>query len=231
MNSSRNSSKDYYLKMKSFLISFSLQPFEGQVILEVCASKQHYICERDLQRKIPKSFGNTAFDLVRILKDLIQKGYLSPYEARKETFCVRSAKFGRDFARQSKLHGFYSFEEFPVLEEKHSKIKLLCYDPQQFNVGDIRYARGPSGRRIEVKITDISSSDEVYGSADDGRTIYCIRLVAQAKCPQCSSGVPIDFTYSPETCYSAYNEFICNTCGFKIMLCCSLMNYYVTRTS
>jgi len=223
-----HSSKTSYLNVKAFLESFGLEHFEAQIILEVCNCREYYIDIDTLKKRMPKIFDKFIIGLEQILKDLIQKGFLYRYESKKEKFCVRSAPLGRDFAKEAMSRGFSeSIQEMPSWEGKFSKTELLCYDPQQFNKGEIRYARGPTGDKMAVEIIDLVASDKVYNTTGNGRTIYGRRFIGRAKCPRCSSQIPIQFSYTPDTCYYVYNEFRCDNCRFKFKLCCSLMSYYV----
>jgi DNA-binding MarR family transcriptional regulator len=219
-------SKSRYLRMKIFLDSFQLEALEAQIILEVSSSREYYIDVGKLHKKIPKVFGKFSSDLLQILKKLIQEGYLQPYESKKDEFCVRTTPFGRDFVGEAGRSGFESFEEFPILEEKYSRIELLCSDPQQFKKGEVRNVSGPGEGKIRVQIVDILPSDEIYGISADGRTIYGIRLLGSAECPKCHNQIPIDFRYVTETCYTSFNAFQCVKCKFQFMLSCSLMTYY-----
>lgn len=219
-----DSSKNLYLRKKAFLESWQLESHEAQIILEVCSSREYYIDVLKLSRRIQKASERVQFDLERVLKDLIQRGYIRPYESKKEKFCVRSDKRGRDFIKMSVSHGFESFEDMPILGEKYSQIELMCYDPQQFKKGEIRYASGPNGK-IPIKIVDIVPSDEIYSTTNDGKTIYGIRLIASAKCPRCGNQIPIDFSYVTENCYIKSNPFRCDKCRFQFMLLCAMYKY------
>jgi len=223
---SKDSLKAEYLKMKAFLESYPLTALEAQIIIEVCCSSNYYIDTYKLLKKLPKSFRITKAELEDVLKKLIQMGYLSPYESKKDELCVRSAPFGRDFFRQTKIEGFASFENFPLLKEKFRHVKLMCYDPAGFRKGEIRYASGPDGRKIKIQIVDISPSDEVWDTTADGKTIYTIKLTAKVECPICSNFIEIESSYNPNTCYTSFNEFRCAKCGFKFMIRCALDCYY-----
>jgi len=220
------SMKTRYLNMKAFLELFGLTPVEAQVIIEICNYNEYYVDVRTLLKKMPKTFSKFAYDLDETLKNLIQKGYLNPYESKKDDFCVRSAPFGRDFVRTAIQNGFESFEDLPSLEAKYSKTELMCFDPQRFKKGEVRYPSGPNGSKIQIQIIDIGPSNEVFSTTVDGRTIYGIRLIASAECPRCSNKIPVDFSYTTETCYVNYNPIICDKCKFKFMLGCSLNSYY-----
>jgi hypothetical protein len=225
-SASEDSMRTLYVGMKAFLESYGLSALDAQIIFEVCSSGEYYIDTRKLSKRLPRNFNVGSSALEKHLKDLIQSRFLSPYESKKDKFCARSGEFGRDFVRQALYEGFNSFEEFPLLEERFSKVKLMCYDPAGLKRGETRYASGPTGKKIKVDILDIIPSDEVWESLDDGRTFYAIRLVGNALCPQCTDPIPIDFSYTPNTCYYSFNEFQCGKCGFKFMLRCALDRYY-----
>jgi len=226
-STSGDSERNLYVKMKAFLDAFGLTALEAQIIIEVCNSREYYIDTRKLLRKLPKVFRPSAPDLERLLKDLIQRRFLAPYESKKDKFCVRSAEFGRDFFRQAvSVEAFSSLEDFPALQEEYGRGKLMCYDPAGFKKGEIRQAVGPNGEKISVEIVDILPADEIWSDSDDDRTVFAIRLIGDATCPRCSNLIRVDFSYTPSTCYSSFNEFTCNRCSFKFMLGCSLLHYY-----
>lgn len=222
-----DSLKAEYIKMKAFLESYQLTALQAQVIIEVCSLSDYYTDVRKLLKKLPRIFRVTKSELESILKDLVQMGFLSPYESKKDEYCVRSAPFGRDFFRQAKIEGFMSFEDFPLLEDRFKQVKLMCYDPAGFKKGEIRYASGPSGGKIKVQIINIGPSDEVWDVTHDDKTIYAIKVVARAECPRCANAIEISFSYNPTTCYTSFNEFRCSRCDFKFMMRCALDCYYL----
>ena len=225
-STSEDSMRTLYVRMKAFFESFGLSVLDAQIIMEVCNSGEYYIDTRKLSKRLPKNLNVAGQSLEKHLKDLIQAGFLSPYESKKDEFCARSAEFGRDFVRQAAIEGFSSFEEYPLLEERFSKVKLMCYDPAGFKKGEIRCASGPTGERIKVKVIDVIPADEIWDTSGDGRTVFAVRLVGDAVCPQCSNPVRVDFSYTPNTCYSSFNEFCCGKCSYKFMLRCALDRYY-----
>jgi len=177
-----------------------------------------------LGKKIPKAF--KPYDIDSTVKGLIKKGYLSPYTGKKDEYCVCLSSFGRDFAETARRRGLSeSIEELPALEKRYGGIKRLCYDPQGFRKGEFRYANGPY-KRVRVVISEILPSEEIYDTSEDGTAIYCIRLIGKVECPRCSNLIPMDYSYSPKTCYSEYNEFKCDKCGDRIRILSSLMSYY-----
>jgi hypothetical protein len=213
--------------MKIFLEAFMITAEEAQVIMEVCRSRDYYMDVTKLQRKMPKTFsGSSSPDLKKMLNGLVQKRYLQPYAAKKDEFCVRSAPLGRDFVASALREGLDSFEDWPKLESEFDQMKLMCYDPCGFKKGEIRWARSASGDRIKIEIIDITASDEVYRSLDDGKTIYAIRLIGSMQCPRCPNIISIDYSYTDETCYKDFIDEHCKKCGLVIMLACSLATYY-----
>jgi len=213
--------------MKAFLESYQLTALQAQIIIEVCVSSDHHVDVRKLLKKLPKNFKITKSELEGILKDLVQMGYLYPYESKKDEYCVRSSPFGRDFVRQVKIEGFTSFEDFPLLEDRFKQVKLMCYDPAGFKKGEIRYASSATGKKIKVQIINVEPSDEVWDITRDGKTIYAIKVVAKAECPRCANTIGMSFSYNPDTCYKSFNEFCCSICGFKFMIRCALDYYYL----
>lgn len=222
-----DSLKARYIRMKAFLESYQLTALQAQIIIEVCISRDYYIDVRKLFKKLPKNFQITKSELESILKDLVQIGYLFPYESKKDEYCVRSSPFGRDFFRQAKMEGFTSFEDFPLLEDRFKQVKLMCYDPARFKNGEIRYANSATGKKIKVQIINIEPSDEVWDTTHDGKTIYAIKVVARAECPRCANTIEMNFSYNPDTCYKSFNEFRCSRCGFRFMIRCALDYYYL----
>jgi hypothetical protein len=219
--------KEKYLHQKAFLKAFGVTPLEGQIILDLCHIRDYYMDTRKLSRKLPPSLRVSPTELESILKKLIQSGFISPYTAKKDELCVRSSALGRDFSKQAEFEeGITSFEEIPALEKLFSQTKLTCYDPAGFKRGE-RWARGPNGERIKVIILEIGASDEVYETAVDGRTIYALKLTANAICPVCFNPIAVEYSYTPSTCYTAFNEFRCNQCNFRFMLQSALENYYI----
>ncbi len=219
--------KSKYLRTKAYLKAFGLSAVEGQIIIDLCHIRDYYMDTKKLSRKLPESLRLSPSDLEPVLKRLIQGGFIAPYTAKKDELCVRSSSLGRDFSRQAEFEeDITSFEDMPALERSFSEIKLTCYDPAGFKREE-RWARGPKGDKIKIIILEVTASDEIYETSIEGRTIYALKLLANAICPFCSGIIPIEYSYTPSTCYTAFNEFNCGQCGFRFMLRSALDNYYV----
>lgn len=219
--------EEYILSMEAFLKIYPLKAFEAQIILEVSKYPDHHVDINTLTKKIPKEFfKNSNNDVEASVKSLINTGYLQTYKSKKEVLCVLCTPWGRDVARQITSSCFSESLKFfdAEIQKIDVRRRKLCYDPLGLRVGEKRFARGPKGK-IEITILGLLCSDNIY-AVTEGRVEYEIRVVAEARCPQCKSIIPVEYCLNPATAWQKYLDIECEECGYLFSLSYSLINYY-----
>lgn len=220
-------SEDCYSEIITFLDTFKVTALEAQIIWEVANYRQHHIDLNMLSKKIPKEF--KLPNIEGSVKELINNGFLKPYEAKKEVRCVRCTAWGRDVAYLIRDNCYSEkLRYFDALSEKYAEAKcLLCFDPQGFEVGEKRYARGPKDEKVVLLIKKKYRGDRIFRYAEDGTPIYEIKLEVEiVGCPRCNGKILMEFCYNPNSCYKEFEHVNCINCGFEFMLRYALDVFY-----
>ena len=220
-------SEECFHEMSAFLESFQITDAGTQMILEVATSRQHHIDVDTLAKKMPKEFQKVNVGV--LAKELINAGFLEPYQSKKEVLCVRSSALGRDVAYLIRERCYSrKLKHFAALAERYSgQGYLICFDPQGFKVGEKRYAQGLEGKRIAVLIKKKSHADSVFRHAENGVPIYDIKLeVDVLGCPKCGRKIQFEYSYNPGSCYREFVPIHCENCGLDFMLRHALDKFY-----
>lgn len=222
-----NFTEEYILGLEAFLSTIALTAFEAQIVLEVSKYPSHHVDVPTIARKISKSFNdNPANNLAASVKSLLNRGYLDPYEGKKDELCVHCSKLGRDTARDIQLSCFsealkhYDAEKAKIDERK----RKLCVDPIGLKVGQKRSANGPKGK-IEIIIDGLYCSDKIF-SVSESRTEYERRVVARLKCPVCGNANEIEYEFNPNNIWREHLKVVCINCSYTFYLSYYLMKYY-----
>lgn len=220
-------SEAFYSEICTFLETLQLTASEAQIVWEVAFCRQHHISLMDLSRRMPKEFKRVNIE--SLVKNLVQEGSLQFYEAKKDELCVRCTSLGWDIAHLINAQCYSGkLKYFDMLREKYAEQDyLLCFDPQGFKVGQKRCARGPKGEKADIVIDEKSRSDNIFRKTTEGIPVYEIRLTARISgCPQCNTEIPIDFCFSPVSCYRDFVQVHCKKCGFTFKLRHALDKFY-----
>ncbi|MCJ7423487.1 hypothetical protein MUP01_04360 [Candidatus Bathyarchaeota archaeon] len=219
--------EQYISRIEGDLHAFSLTAFEAQTLIEVLNYPSQHVDIKTLERKVPKEFfQGTSNNVAASVKSLIEKGYLQPYQAKKEVLCVLCTKFGRDVANSILSSCFSGSLRFFDKERERldNRRKRLCADPIGLEIGETRYVNGPKGK-IKVVIKELHCSDIVYG-AIDGEVQYERMVIADVECPQCEYMIRIEYSFNPGTAWQNFVEITCENCTYQFSLLYRLVSYY-----
>lgn len=211
--------EDSYLDLKAFLDGFGLEAIEASIILEVHRYPEHHVDLRTLQKKIPSELTSTTFNFDRIVRKLVEEGFLQYYSAKKSEPCVLCDEPGRVVAQEmierciSKSIGHY-----PSLQQTYMTLQTQrCFDPEMFKEGGKRQI-SLGNFKLLIKIEKIRTSDQVY-RVEKGVHEYDRRLIGSVEqCPRCGEKIILDFSYNPITIYHDGVDVQCSKCKFKFGL-------------